>query len=158
MKLKDITFEPLDDWDGWYIAQIPELDSSTAEKKALTLQDEASQKAVYCVAGVVDEGYGLYLVPQRGIKYVIEAFEVGSHAGAEAESVYDEIREADNKNSLIPYFADEAGIKAKFTSPVTTEILSILNESLYSSDAMADDDGELDSYIRKHNGVHLWWD
>ena len=158
MKIKNTTFESLDDYDGWYVAGGGE-DPEVVEKKALTIQRDALAKGFYCVCGIVgEEGYGLYLVPKRGVRYVIETFEVGSHVGSEPESVYSEIAEADAANPLIPYFADASGLKAKFSMPVTDELLAVLSESLSSGESMMDDDGEIHPYIKKHNGVHLWWD
>jgi|GEM_PF-4987034 hypothetical protein len=160
MKIKNNSFEPLNDSDGWYVFGDGSDDPESAEQQALALQKESLDKGYYCVCGVVgDEGYGLYLVPQKGIRYVIETFEVGSHGGAEPESVFAEIELADAENPLIPYFADKAGIKAKFTKPVTKELLAILEESMSSIEAMMDpEEGSIDGYIREHNGIHLWWD
>ncbi|MFT3870990.1 MAG: hypothetical protein QM715_21255 [Nibricoccus sp.] len=103
MKIKNTTFEPLDDYDGWFVAGGGE-DADVVEKKALAMQKDALAKSFYCVCGVVgDEGYGLYLVPKRGVRYVIETFEVGSQDGSEPDSVYSEVSEADAANPLIPY-------------------------------------------------------
>jgi|SRR5882724_7382404 len=158
MKLRGTNFEKLDDWDDWYVSGDGSLDSEAAEKLALTLQTESLRKGLYCVAGVVEDGYGVYLVPQKGIKYVIGSFDVGSHGQDSPESAYDEVREADAKNPLIPYFADEAGIKAKFSKPVSEDLIALLLDSMSSVEAMMEDDDDVEGYIRKNNGIHLWWD
>jgi len=158
MKIKNTEFESLDKYDGWFVSGGAE-DYESVEKKALTMQREALAKGFYCVCGAVGgEGHRLYLVPQRGVRYIIETFEVGSKDGIEPESVYSEISEADASNPLIPYFADGAGLKAKFSEPVTDELLTVLDESLSSVEPMMDDDGEIRPYIKKQNGIHLWWD
>ena len=159
MKLRSETFTRIEDDDGWFLSKT-RGDPERIERKALDLQKAARAKGYYCICSTVDdEGYGLYLVPEKGVRYVIEKFYVGSHAGAEPESVYEEIAAADGQNPLVPFFADIAGLKARFSKPVTEELISILEETLSSVEPMMDEDeGTVAGYIRQHQGLHLWWD
>jgi hypothetical protein len=159
MKLGTETFARIDDGEGWLLSKT-RGGSEKIEDKALKLQKLAHDKGYYCICGTVDdEGYGLYLVPEKGVRYVIEKFYVGSHAGVEPESVYDEIAVADGQNPLIPFFADEAGLKARFSKPVTEELIAVLEDTLLSVEPMMDEDeGTIAGYVRQNHGLHLWWD
>ena len=62
-------------------------------------------------------------------------------------------------NELIPYFADSAGLKAKFAKKITDELIEVLEGSLCSVEPMIDEDeGSITDYIKKNKGIHLWWD
>ncbi len=160
MKIKSTSYDPIDDDDGWWVSQVSDSDCTPIEKKALALQEAALSKGFYCICSNYEDGeYHMFLVPANGVRYVIEKFGVGSHAGSEPASVYEEIAAADAKNPMVPFFADEAGLKARFSKPVTKALLAILEDSLYSVEAMMDDGYKsVDDYIQKNQGVHLWWD
>ncbi|HRE79706.1 MAG TPA: hypothetical protein PLN52_01600 [Opitutaceae bacterium] len=160
MRIKAVGFDPVASHKGWYTTPGVSDEGQDLEDAALKLQVEALAKGFYCVCGSLGgEGYRLYLIPATGIRRVIEGFEVGSHADCDANSVFEEIAFADSTNLLIPYFADPAGLKAKFSKPITQELIAVLEETLMSAEPMIDEDeGSIEPYIRKNEGIYLWWD
>ena len=163
IRLGSTTFEQMPESDGWYVGSVPEAappDVSSFEVLALELQAAATAKGFYCICGMTgSDGYHLYLVPAKGVRSVIEAFAVGSHGGDDVDSVFEQLAAANAVNSLVPYFADAAGLKARFSKPVTPELISLLEDSLLSAEPMMDEDeGSIAAYVEENRGIHLWWD
>src|SRR4029453_7146317 len=110
-----------------------------------------------------ETGYRLFLAPSNNVLAVLKAFDVGSHGGfydpAGPARALREIETVHKRYPLIPYFADSAGFKARFTTEVTAELISFLEDALSDVEPMMDSNsGSIGEYVRKHQGIHLWWD
>jgi hypothetical protein len=160
MKIQSTTFEPLDNPVGWYATPEAKHDCYPLIDLALKLQASALAKGHYCICGMKGhEGYHLYLAPATGVKSVLAPFAIGSHGGDDVESVFAQIGEADAENPLIPYFADGAGLKAKFSKPVTAQLLELLERTIVDGEIMmSDDDGSIREFVKANNEIQLWWD
>jgi hypothetical protein len=160
MNIKSTAFSPVEAPKGWYATADSQSDAYPLIERALALQGEALAKGYYCICGLMEDGgYRLYLAPAIGVKSILEPFQIGAHGGDAIESVFAQISDADIMNPLIPYFADPAGLKAKFSKPITNQLIELLEETVLDAEIMMDDeDGTIGEFVRTNKEIQLWWD
>ena len=165
MFIEDISFSSHSCAPGWYATAIRGEDAAPIEADALRIQQGALQKGYFAVCGTLNRepGYRLFLAPSNDVVSVARIFGVGRHAAdydpeAHARALR-EIAAVQKRSFLIPFFADAAGFKARFTEPVTDELITFIERTLSDVEPMMDDDdGSITKYLKSEKGIHLWWD
>ena len=158
MQINNVSFAPHPQRADWFVARM-EGDPTELESTALAINDDHKAKGYVAVCGCLpdDEQHRLYLVPDHDPVQVARQFEVGSH-GDEHQQAVEQVVLVHEQNPIVPFFADSAGFKFKFTKPITDEFMHFLDATLHAGmdEQMMNDDGELN--VRETGFVHLWWD
>jgi len=165
MVIDDISFAPHSCAHGWLVASVGGRDARSVETDALRIQKAALEKGYFSVCGLLEgeHGYRLFLAPSNNVLTILKVFHVGSHAGfydpdGHARALR-EVEMVHKRYPLIPYFADSAGFKARFTAEITTDLIHFLEDGLSDVEPMMDaKNGSIADYVKKHQGIHLWWD
>ncbi len=102
-----------------------------------------------------------YFEPLNALDLVVW-LRVGSHVGASAEKVRDKLELVDRISPLAAYFADEAGYRARFTTPVSegdARVIAGYIEEFSDCGNLAEQfDLTLPDYILASQEIQLWWD
>jgi hypothetical protein len=111
---------------------------------------------------LVADGKIAYFEPRNSIDVAIW-LKVGSHNdGADPEEVASLLQRTDKEFPLAAYFADDAGYKARFVSPISLEEARIIADrfsSISEGENIAEGFGlPLAEFIYASQSLQLWWD
>ena len=158
MQINNVSFTPHPKRATWFVAGMKAAPAEL-ERAALAINDGHKARGYFALCGCLpgDERHRLYLVPDDDPVQVARDFEVGAH-GEEHPEAIEEIRLVQARNPIVPFFADSAGCKFKFTKPISDEFVHFLEATLDAGmdEQMMNEDGELN--VRETGFVHLWWD
>jgi hypothetical protein len=164
MTIEGITFVPCAYLPGWFVEGALCRDSESAESRALRIYSATLSQGYFAISGWLNEdsGHRVYLAPSDDVIAVANAFDVGGHAEHDKnarERALMQIRETDQKNPLLPYFADTAGFKARFSQQLTEDMITFMLGILTDVEPMIDEEqGTAERYLREQHAIHLWWD
>jgi len=164
MTIENMPFSAHPCASGWYAGAIRGPESESVESDAVRIQQSALERGYFAVCGLLEEedGYRLFLAPSNDAVAVARVFGVGKH-GADYDPeghsrAMQEIENVHRQSPIIPFFADTAGFKARFSEAVTDELITFLGSNLTDAEPMMDDEGSIEEYVKRQKGIHLWWD
>jgi hypothetical protein len=102
-----------------------------------------------------------YFEPSNALD-LVEWLKVGTHGGADAKEVRGMLEMVSRISPLATYFADEAGYRARFASPVSADdarvIAGHIDEMSEGGSLSEQFDLTLPDYIFASQEIQLWWD
>jgi hypothetical protein len=146
--------------DNWLAGSTMGMNYTDAENEARRLQSYALEQGWFAICGFDEQEqcYRVFLAPSDDVMAVVRAFGVGSHNSTfdnkVSEEAIEQIGEILKVGSVAPFFADSAGFKLRFLTPISDEAIATLQDV----EPMMDDEGLICNYIRDRQEIHLWWD
>lgn len=162
-----LELNPIAERDGWFRTEL--FDWTDAEALVLQIQDNYPLGDSQLICGLLEEmeGHAIFLIENISAIEIAREFETGSHNAwpePETDQVCSDLRRVFEVAPFRPFFADAAGYKCRFNSPLTRAQAKAI-EKIITVGLEAYDPGEdfenpdwLTEIVISENGLRLWWD
>lgn len=153
-------FEQVHGRPGWFKA------AGAGEQTAMVMNQTRTPNTYFVFGWLRDDAEpALFRIETNNPLEIIHAFEVGARAaetyGVDVrKAVLEQIAVVHAQNPIVPFFADEAGLKCTFEGPLTSEFAEFLNEAIVEGAEAYVDEEEMDigTAVLRDGFLQLWWD